>query len=512
MTRRTPQHPRPVPPDPPAADLPEGWATVQLNSLADTRMGKTILSKELSAAGVPVFSAGQANEPWGFVANSDLLFDNRTVVLSARGSIGFPKLPKRVPFVSTQTTIAVQARTPQLARYLRYWLDTVDWTEETSGATIPMLTVRQVADFFIPLPPLAEQKRIVAKVEELLARVDAARERLAKVPAILKRFRQSVLAAACSGRLTEEWREQHSCVETAAELMARCMRETGHIQRDATLLRRKTTGLAQVLPPDDSPREWTTKTVRELLAAGALEDFQDGNHGSLYPRKTDFADNGVTFLTAAQVFDNRVHIDQSPRLAAAKAKQLRIGLTRPRDVLLTHNATVGRVAVMPDIGETCILGTSVTYYRFRSAYLVPEFCSVAMQSERWQSQLRAVMEQTTRNQVSVNKQVEFWLVVPPLPEQHEIVRRVERLFALADSIEKQVAAGTARVEKLAQSILAKVFRGELVPTEAELARREGREYEAAEKLLERIQEARHTGDVAERKEGRLRQSKCHEHC
>jgi type I restriction enzyme S subunit len=68
------------------------------------------------------------------------------------------------------------------------------------------------------------------------------------------------------------------------------------------------------------------------------------------------------------------------------------------------------------------------------------------------------------------------------------------------------------VEKLAQSILAKAFRGELVPTEAELARREGREYEAAEKLLERIQEARHTGDVAERKEGRLRQSKCHEHC
>ena len=60
----------------------------------------------------------------------------------------------------------------------------------------------------IPLPSLVEQKRIVAKVEELLARVNAARERLARVPAILKRFRQSVLAAACSGRLTEDWREQ----------------------------------------------------------------------------------------------------------------------------------------------------------------------------------------------------------------------------------------------------------------------------------------------------------------
>ena len=57
-----------------------------------------------------------------------------------------------------------------------------------------------------PIPPLAEQRRIVAKVEELLGRVNAARERLAKVPALLKRFRQSVLAAACSGQLTAEWR------------------------------------------------------------------------------------------------------------------------------------------------------------------------------------------------------------------------------------------------------------------------------------------------------------------
>ena len=68
---------------------------------------------------------------------------------------------------------------------------------------------RVPADFLkraeIPLPPLAEQKRIVAKVETLLARVNAARQRLAKAPALLKRFRQSVLAAACSGQLTEDW-------------------------------------------------------------------------------------------------------------------------------------------------------------------------------------------------------------------------------------------------------------------------------------------------------------------
>jgi type I restriction enzyme, S subunit len=76
--------------------------------------------------------------------------------------------------------------------------------------------------------------------------------------------------------------------------------------------------------------------------------------------------------------------------------------------------------------------------------------------------------------------------LPPLPEQHEIVRRVDALFNFADSIETKVAAAREKTEKLRQSILSKAFSGELVETEAEIARREGRDYETAEVLLERI--------------------------
>ena len=73
-----------------------------------------------------------------------------------------------------------------------------------------------------------------------------------------------------------------------------------------------------------------------------------------------------------------------------------------------------------------------------------------------------------------------------MPEQQEIVRRVEHLFALADRLEARFAEGRKRVDSISQAILAKAFRGELVPTEAELASREGRSYESASALLEQI--------------------------
>ncbi len=82
--------------------------------------------------------------------------------------------------------------------------------DHTSSQTVKHLSSRSIVEIPLPLPPLAEQRRIVGAVEALLERVNAARERLAKVRAVLKRFRQAVQAAACSGRLTEDWRDQPS--------------------------------------------------------------------------------------------------------------------------------------------------------------------------------------------------------------------------------------------------------------------------------------------------------------
>ncbi len=83
----------------------------------------------------------------------------------------------------------------------------------------------------------------------------------------------------------------------------------------------------------------------------------------------------------------------------------------------------------------------------------------------------------------------FRVPVPTLAEQQEIVRRVDKLFALADVIEARLTDARQSADRLTQAVLAKAFRGELVPTEAELARRENRTYETATELLARVRAA-----------------------
>lgn len=109
------------------------------------------------------------------------------------------------------------------SEFLSLFFQTVEYwqfiSENVAGNAQPNCNATKLAALLVPFPPAAEQARINAKVGPLLARVRATQERLARVPAILKRFRQAVLAAACSGRLTADWRKQHNEVEPAKVLL-----------------------------------------------------------------------------------------------------------------------------------------------------------------------------------------------------------------------------------------------------------------------------------------------------
>lgn len=340
-------------------------------------------------------------------------------------------------------------------------------TPQQTGTHYPATSDKVVLAEWVPLPPLAEQKRIVAKVEELLAAVNAARERLARMPAILKRFHQSVLGAACSGGLTEEWRARITVRDTP-----------------------RTSERTRPGPSRPAQMEAAEEEAAAIPDSWSLVAFGDLVLHSLYgPRfsEGDYRSDGVpTIRTTDITFDGRIVLNSPPRVSIDARSLDRLGL-RHGDLLVTRTgATIGKCALYHDRVGPGLPSAYLIRFRLKQDLLVPQFALLSFLSPDGQRDLAGGSTATAQPNVNAKAVARVAFPLPPLDEQREIVRCVETLFRLADAIEKRVAAATVRADKLTQAILAKAFCGELVPTEAELARREGRDYEPAQVLLERI--------------------------
>jgi len=350
-----------------------------------------------------------------------------------------------------------------------------------TGSNYPATSDRVVMEQVIPLAPLAEQRRIVAAVEALLARVDAARQRLARVPEILKRFRQAVLAAACSGVLTDDWRAAATLNQTVPSLQALCE------LRRASWKSRSKGRFCEPQPlgcPTAIPRTWLWATLDHVVAAGP----QNG----LYKPGTSYGE-GMPIVRIDDYQDGWTRArSQLTRLRLSDAEALTYSL-HPGDIL------INRVNSLTHLGKALLVDEALCPAVFESNMMrfsllpgvAPAWAHLYLRSSQGKDRLIARRKWAV-NQASINQSdvLATPIPLPPLEEQHEIVRRVQALFALADSVEQRVAPASARADRLTQAILSKAFRGELVPTEAELARREGREYEPAAVLLERIRAER----------------------
>lgn len=195
-------------------------------------------------------------------------------------------------------------------------------------------------------------------------------------------------------------------------------------------------------------RSWHASTIGGLIDDGVITIHKDGNHGSNYPRIDDFEDDGFCFLTAKSLSDWRIDLDGSPRLSKRKAAELKFGFVAPGDVLLSHNATVGRVAIVPENAGPAVIGTSLTQFRLDQERLLPRFLALYFSSREFQNELSFTMAQTTRNQVPITEQRRLRVRVPPMDVQRSIA---DAAFCLIEKIELNRRVNET-LEAMAQAI------------------------------------------------------------
>jgi type I restriction enzyme S subunit len=202
------------------------------------------------------------------------------------------------------------------------------------------------------------------------------------------------------------------------------------------------------------------KRAGELLEGNILTALKDGNHGEQYPRKEEFKRTGVPYLSASSISDDGdIDLSSCPCLSAERSSQMRIPPAEGGDVILTHNATIGKVGIIHKDTGSVVASTSTTYYRTNEDLLMREFLAATMRSEHYQNQLKRIMGQTTRNQVPITAQRELMLILPPKETQNMIsqiysssrnirlgrVAKIKGLHLLKDSLCADLLSGRKRV-------------------------------------------------------------------
>ena len=158
----------------------------------------------------------------------------------------------------------------------------------------------------------------------------------------------------------------------------------------------------------------------------------DGNHGEKHPKSTDYVPAGVPFIMANDLSEGTVNLKTCAFISQKQADSLDKGFAKPGDVLLTHKATLGRTAIVPNTYSTIVLTPQVTYYRCKNG-LYNKFLKYYFDSPKFQKIfLNWAGSGSTRLYLGITAQRKLPIVLPPIEEQKRIA---DILSALDDKIE-----------------------------------------------------------------------------
>lgn len=409
--------------------LPHGWSSCSLSDIAAVNP-KTVADESLIAGFVPMSHAptryhGELlfdEKPWGEIKKSytnfqdgDVIFAKVTPCFENGKAAAVDDLPNGIGAGSSEFYVLRPHCSDISQKLLFALIKTHAFMQEGATNMTGAVGLRRVPKSFvetfpIALPPATEQTEIADRLDILLAQVEATQARLARIPDIIKQFRQSVLAAAVSGKLTKEW-----------------------------------IGIS------------TSKRTYLTLNDVGIE-VKTGPFGSAL-HKSDYLTGGIPIINPMHISEGKITPSLNMSISKEKFEELAAWHLRKNDVIIGRRGEMGRAAVVNTDGHL-LCGTGSMILRVTDNAL-PKYLEIILRSPVAVDYFNSSSVGSTM--VNLNQKIIKNLKVyfPEIEEQTEIARRVEKLFAYADTLEQQAEAAKARVDNLTQAILAKAFCGEL---------------------------------------------------
>ena len=454
------------------SDLPPGWADARLEQVAEWGSGGTPSRSRSDFYGgtIPWIKTGELGQ--GLITDTEEkitreALDNSSAKIFPKGSVAIAMYGATIGKVAmlgidaaTNQACGVGIPFPRVTttRYLLHYLASqkAEFVAKGQGGAQPNISQTIIKNWPIPLAPFSEQELIAERVDTMIARIDACSDRLDRVPQILKKFREAVLEAAVSGMLTEEWRGRQPSSAVDAKLhvdaiLSAHIAAGGHRAGNAA----PPTGDVHDLDGSMFPKEWGLIDLRD-----AIEPGRPITYGILKPGPE--VSEGVSYVRVADYPGNRLNLNTIRKTTESIESEFGRARLRTGDLLLSIRGTVGRLIVIPRELE----GANITQDSARLSIqecLNKDFVRIYLSAPMAQQRMRRATKGVAVRGINIGDVRALQLPIPSVSEQCEISRRVSELFALADNLQLRYQNTVSFAERLTPSVLAKAFRGELVP-------------------------------------------------
>jgi len=448
--------------------IPENWKVEPLCHVTDVIMGQSPASiyYNFEGEGLPFF---QGKTEFGefypvarkWCSKPNKIAKNNDVLISVRAPVGPTNIANQECCIG-RGLAAVRTLDELPHKYILYFLRSIEHQIDSmgTGTTFKAISGQILRNIPVPIAPEKQQKQIVEEIEKQFSRLDKAVADLKRVKANLKRYKASVLQAAVTGKLTEEWRKQHPDVEPASKLLELIEAERikwieqgiGEGNSEAKRLKSKLKRHKFSLPDNIEISEmWSWASL--LTASHMVVDC----HNKTAP----YEDRGIPLVRTTNIRDGKVNIKSAKYITEATYQYWsRRCPPKSGDILFTREAPMGEAAIIPEETKLC-MGQRMMLIRVFEKLVLPKFLLSVIMSPVFQQRLIGNAVGTGVKHLRVGDVEAFALAIPPLEEQKAIVEEVESRLSVSEEIERTVDVNLMRAERLRQSILKQAFSGKL---------------------------------------------------
>lgn len=424
-------------------EIPESWEWVHLSDIVDIIMGQSPKGNDVMEGGSGIefhqgkvyFGTDYINKSSQTTINPTKIVKPNTVLLCVRAPVGVVNITERTICIGRGLCGLIGYGEIE-SRFLLHWLRAFknDFIRKATGTTFIAITGEVVKSQVIPLPPLAEQKRIVVKIEEILPYIDQYDKAYTKLETFNKKFpedmKKSILQMAMQGKLVEQRPEEG----TADELYEQIVAEKAQLIKDGKI--KKSKSLLEITEgeiPFEIPSSWKFCYIDDIAFVTKLAGFEYTKYIA-----NNLSDNGIPLFKGKNVQNGKLIMEFESFIPEQVSDELPRSQINKKCLLTPYVGTIGNIAVFEGDFKAH-LGSNVgkiELFNNNKLHILEEYVLYYLKSKYGYLELTKYKKATAQESISIEAIRNVIIPIPPLEEQKRIVAKIEELLPYCDQLIK----------------------------------------------------------------------------